>query len=63
LEKHTEYIIPKLSSECIAMSGVTPLTRTDTLKLLYIEYFQAVSYGITSGGKFNREKNSIPYPE
>jgi len=63
LEKHTEYIIPKLSSECIAMSGVTPLTRTDTLKLLYIEYFQVVSYGITFGGKFNREKNSIPHPQ
>jgi hypothetical protein len=63
LEKHTEYIIPKLGSECTAMSGVTSLTITDTLKLLYIKYFQAVSYGITSGGKFNRQQNSIPHPK
>lgn len=63
LGKHIEYIIPKLSSECTYMSGVTSLTRTDTLKLLYIEYFQAVSYGITSGAKFNRQQKSIPHPK
>jgi len=63
LEKHNEYIIPKLSSECIAMSGVTTLTRTGILKLLYIEYFQAESYGTTFGGQFNKQQNSIPHPK
>jgi len=63
LEKHNEYIIPKLSSECIAMSGVTTLTRTGILKLLYIEYFQAESYGTTFGRQFNKQQNSIPHPK
>jgi len=63
LGKHIEYIIPTLSSKCIAMSGVTSLTRRDSLKLLYTEYFQTVFYGITFGGKLNRQQNSILHPK
>jgi hypothetical protein len=63
LEKYIEYIIPKLSLECTAMSEVISLTRTDTLKLLYIEYFQAASCGITSGRKFNRQQKQYSPPK
>jgi hypothetical protein len=33
-KKHIEYIIPKLCSACFAIRTVTPLMKTDTLKLV-----------------------------
>jgi hypothetical protein len=47
-EKHTEYIIPKLSLACFSMRTVTPLMKIYTLKLVYFAYFRSIiSYGIT----------------
>jgi hypothetical protein len=44
---HIEYIIPKLSSPSFAMSTVTSIMRTATLKLVYLAYFHSIlSYGI-----------------
>jgi hypothetical protein len=44
---HIEYIIPKLSSPSFAMSTVTSIMKTETLKLVYLAYFHSIlSYRI-----------------
>jgi hypothetical protein len=55
--KHIEYIIPKLSSACLAMRTVTPLLKVDTLKLVYFAYFHSVmSYGVIFWGNSTDSK-------
>jgi hypothetical protein len=39
-----QYIIPKLSSVCLAMMIVTSLMKTETLKLVYFAYFHSVCH-------------------
>jgi hypothetical protein len=60
LKKHTEYIIPKLRSICFAMRTVTPLLKTDTLKLIYFAYFYSImSYGVIFWGNSTDSKEYL----
>jgi hypothetical protein len=60
-KKHTEYIIPKLSSACFAMRIAIPLMTIDTLKLVYFAYFHSVlSYGLFFWGN-STDSNKIFY--
>jgi hypothetical protein len=60
---HIQYIIPKQSSACFAMRTITPLMKTETLKLVYFAHFHSiVSYGIIFWGTRQTGK-SILYPK
>jgi hypothetical protein len=57
LKKCFERIVPKLSSACFAMRTVTPLMKTDTLKLVYFAYFHSImSYGVIFWGNLTDSK-------
>jgi hypothetical protein len=56
-KKHTEYIIPKLSSACFAMRTVTLLLKIDTLKLVNFAHFHSItSYGVIFWGNSKDSK-------
>jgi hypothetical protein len=56
-KKHIEYIIPKLSSACLAMRTVAPLLKVDTLNLVYFAHLHSVmSYGVIFWGNSTDSK-------
>ena len=50
-KKHTEYIIPKLSTACYVMSSVKPYMSHNSLMIIYYPYFHSImNYGLLFWG-------------
>jgi hypothetical protein len=57
---HIEYIIPKLSSACYIMRSIKPFVSSNTLKIVYYSYFNAIiSYALPFWGNSPHAKKNF----